>query len=197
MTEQRLSESALKLWVAVHWITSLGLIILTVVIWIIVSVVEGPLSQLLILPASLLIIAMCTHAYIKVFWSKFRYYYDDNELRVSSGVWWQKQVLVPFSRITNIDLRQGPMQRSRKLATLKIQTAGQGATNVAEILLFSQENYEELRDTLISQVSNLQFQLPTDGTLDSTQRNPAANLPDSISGILNVLDKIEKNTRKE
>jgi len=196
MNEQRLPVNTLKLWVAVHWITSIALIVLAVAIWIIVSVVEGPVPQLLILPVALLLIAISIHAYLKVFWSKFRYFYDENELRVSSGVWWQKQVLVPFSRITNIDLRQGPMQRSRKLATLKIQTAGQGATNVAEILLFSQEEYENLRDMLINKVSNLQLQLPTDGTLDNTVRKPTTGIPDSMTVILNVLEKIEKNTRK-
>ena len=88
------------------------------------------------------------------------------------------------------------MQRSRKLATLKIQTAGQGATNVAEILLFSQENYEELRDMLISQVSSLQLQLPSDGTLDNKGLKPSTNISDPMSSILETLKKIEKNTRK-
>lgn len=197
MIEHRLSESSLKLWMSINWITSLVLVTIAIIIWVIVSVVEGALPGLLIIPVALLVIAICIHAYLKVFWRKFKFFYDDQELRVSSGVWWQKQVLVPFSRITNIDLRQGPMQRSRKLATLKIQTAGQGATNVAEILLFSQEKYEELRDLLISRVSNLQLQLPTDGTTVNTQRRNLPGVSDSVSGIIAVLEQIEKNTRKE
>ena len=74
MIEQRLSEDTLKLWIAVHWITSLALIILAVAIWILVSIFEGSVPGLLIIPGVLFVISIFIHAYLKVFWRKFKFF---------------------------------------------------------------------------------------------------------------------------
>ena len=68
---------------------------------------------------------------------------------------------MPYNRITNISVVQGPISRALGLATVRVQTAGfSGATGasslqVAEAELFYVENAEELVDRIMDRVRRL------------------------------------------
>ena len=49
---------------------------------------------------------------------------DDTGLHVRRGRWWQKEVLVPRSRVQHLDIERGPIERNFGLATLVVHTAG-------------------------------------------------------------------------
>ncbi|MGQ9781071.1 MAG: PH domain-containing protein [Nitrososphaeria archaeon] len=60
---------------------------------------------------------------------------------------------MPYNSITNIDVTQGPLSRSLRIASLKIQTAGYSAQKAsAEIKIEGVEDYEALRDTIMGHV---------------------------------------------
>jgi membrane protein YdbS with pleckstrin-like domain len=54
----------------------------------------------------------------------WRYRVDVEGIEIWSGVVWRQAVVVPRSRVQHIDLSQGPIERSYRLATLSIHTAG-------------------------------------------------------------------------
>lgn len=63
-------------------------------------------------------------------WIGFRRYrntlwrLDDYGFAVRRGVAWQRETLVPLTRVQHLDLKHGPLQRMRRLSTLVVHTAG-------------------------------------------------------------------------
>ncbi len=71
------------------------------------------------------------------------------------GVWFKRKSYVPYNRITNIDVLQGPLSRQFGLGKVSIQTAGySGASSsgvrFAEISIFGVKNFEQVKDAIIS-----------------------------------------------
>ena len=88
-------------------------------------------------------------------------YYDTMTYKLSStemtwrrGVWFKNTGVVPYNRITNIDITQGPVSRSFGIAALKIQTAGYSAPNArtSEIRIEGVEDFEGMRESIMSMV---------------------------------------------
>ena len=193
MIEIKLSDKCWNLWASIYWWWMGFAILLCILLWGLTKYYHEDLPLLLLLiPTGLMAFTIYYNWYMRKYWKKFHFQYDEKELKVFSGVWWQKQILVPFSRITNIDIIQGPWQRSRDLATLNIQTAGRGGTQIAEAQLWSQDNYKQLRDDLLSRISK-KLPYPSDGTGESlVEENEQPNL----NKMIYLLEKIEKNTQK-
>lgn len=76
---------------------------------------------------------------------------DDEGLAVRRGRFWQRETRVPITRVQHLDLKRGPLQRSRRLATLVVHTAGtrHGAVTVPNL---DADDAEHLRDRLGRQI---------------------------------------------
>jgi membrane protein YdbS with pleckstrin-like domain len=92
-----------------------------------------------------------------VIWTKL--YYDsmwyelhDDEMRWKRGVIFRRTGIVPYNRITNIDIRQGPVMRRLAISTISIQTAGYSGQAQAEIRIEAIVHAEELRELIRSMV---------------------------------------------
>lgn len=81
-------------------------------------------------------------------WLYTRWRLDDDGFRLRKGRWWQNEVFVPRSRVQHLDIHNGPMERSRGLATLVIHTAGT-QSHALKQEGFSLETATRLRDALI------------------------------------------------
>lgn len=105
--------------------------------------------------ASLFITVGFTLYWIPRFQSSIRYVLEDDEVIVTKGVWWKNKSFVPYNRITNINIYQGPISRHLGLGRLAIQTAGfsgvSGSSGVktAEAVIFGVKNYEEVKDIIM------------------------------------------------
>ncbi len=53
----------------------------------------------------------------------WQYVIGDDALEVRRGVWWCTSAAVPFHRIQQIDVEQGPLQRRHDVVTLRLRTA--------------------------------------------------------------------------
>jgi uncharacterized membrane protein YdbT with pleckstrin-like domain len=80
---------------------------------------------------------------------------------IEKGVWWKKKSIVPYNRITNIDVIQGPLSRHFSLGKISIQTAGfsgggsGGNAKAAEAVILGIRNFEEIKDFILSRVKRL------------------------------------------
>jgi len=105
--------------------------------------------------ASLLIVVGFTLYWIPRFHSSIRYVLEDDEIIVTKGLWWKTRNFVPYNRITNINIYQGPISRRLGLGKLAIQTAGfsgvSGSSGVktAEADIFGIKNFEEIKDIIM------------------------------------------------
>jgi membrane protein YdbS with pleckstrin-like domain len=62
------------------------------------------------------------------------------------GVWVPTTGIVPYNRITNIDVRPGPVMRVLGIFTRAVQTAGYSGQAVPEIRIEGMEHEGELRE---------------------------------------------------
>lgn len=76
---------------------------------------------------------------------------DDEGLAVRRGRFWQAETRVPATRVQHLDVKRGPLQRRRALATLVVHTAGSGNSAVSVPNLDS-EDAERLRERLSRQI---------------------------------------------
>jgi uncharacterized protein len=94
---------------------------------------------------------------IFVFWVRLYYvsmWYEmrDDEMSWKRGVWFRRTGIVSYSRITNLDVIQGPVMRILGISTLSIQTAGYSGQAVPEIRIEGIEHAEDLRELIRSLV---------------------------------------------
>lgn len=126
--------------------------------------------------------------------SSIKYVLDDDEIIVTRGVWWKTKSVVPYNRITNVNIYQGPISRHFGLGKLSIQTAGFSGVNssghkTAEAEIFGIRNFEEIKDTVMGFVKGtkpvaVEAKAETASSVDRSQQ------------ILEELRKIRKAVEK-
>jgi hypothetical protein len=82
----------------------------------------------------------------RLYYASVVYHLNDTEMTWKRGVWFRKTGIVPYNRITNVDIVQGPVMRIFGISNLKIETAGgNSGKNSAEIQLEGIADPEPLR----------------------------------------------------
>lgn len=120
-----------------------------------------------------------------LYYASMEYELRDDELSWRRGVWFRRTGIVPYNRITNIDIRQGPLMRALGISNLAVQTAGYSGQMVPEILLEAMEHAEELRATLRSRV-----RMETGG--DGTGSGASAPRPAQETTDLLILEELRR-----
>ena len=99
-------------------------------------------------------IFLITLYWIPKYYKSIVYKLTRDEMVWHRGVWFKKTGIVPYNRITNIDIAQGPVSRKLRIAALKIQTAGYSGQNMAtsEIRIDGMKDFEAIRDIIMTLV---------------------------------------------
>lgn len=84
----------------------------------------------------------------------FAWRLDDDGLAVRRGTLWQSETRVPATRVQHLDLKRGPLQRRRTLATLVVHTAGTRMSTVT-VAHLDDGDAERLRDVLSRRVDDV------------------------------------------
>ncbi|MBP1929112.1 membrane protein YdbS with pleckstrin-like domain [Methanolinea mesophila] len=120
----------------------------------------------------------------------------DDEVTWKRGVWFRQTGIVPYDRITNIDIYQGPLMRYLGFSLIKIQTAGFSGQAKAEITMEGIVEAEELRETIRTMIRETRMAGgATDGTVGAVSSGiPAPAIPGELLGELRsirmLLEKI-------
>jgi membrane protein YdbS with pleckstrin-like domain len=108
----------------------------------------GSILAFLLMP-----IFIITLYWIPKFWHSITYKLTKDDMTWQRGVWFKKTGIVPYNRITNVDVAQGPISRNLGIAALKIQTAGySGQTTSSEIKIEGVKEFNELREIIMDMV---------------------------------------------
>jgi uncharacterized protein len=110
----------------------------------------------------------------------------EDEMSWKRGVWFRTTGIVPFNRITNLDVKQGPVMRALGISTLAVQTAGYSGQAVPEIRIEGMEHAEELREIIRSLVR--QTGSRGDGTGEPCA--PSSSAP--VSADQRIIDELVK-----
>ncbi len=162
--------------------------------WYIPVLILAPIWVTLIITMTVgaiaLVITLVTLYWIPKYYNTLKYKLTNNEMVWRRGVWFRKTGIVPYNRITNIDIEQGPVSRKLGIGSLKIQTAGYSAASSgtgrqAEIRIEGVVHFEELRQFIMGFVHG------------QKQAGPATGVYESEDKVLGELVKIRKLLEKK
>lgn len=125
-------------------------------------------------------------------------YYDtiffelkDDEVTWKRGVWFRMTGIVPYDRITNIDIYQGPLMRYFGFSSIKLQTAGYSAQARSEIILEGIMEAEELRETIRSLIRKSRTVAgPSDATGTPARQGTPHPSDDSLVGEIRAIRQL-------
>jgi uncharacterized protein len=177
-------------WFIIDFLLFVALILACTLLPILFSGAIDPFVALALLAglaAAIIIFVVWTRLY----YDTMAYELHEDELRWRRGVWFRTTGIVPYNRITNLDLRQGPVMRRLGISTISIQTAGYSGQVVPEIRIEAIEHAEELREFLRASVRACAT--AGDGTGTSGQVPHPADQPFATIGTsMLILDELKK-----
>lgn len=110
--------------------------------------------------ASVVLLPVIISLIVALYWiprlhSSIKYMLEKDEIVVERGVWWKTKSVVPYNRVTNVNIYQGPLSRHYGIGRLAIQTAGFSGVNssghkTAEADIIGIRNFEETKDAVMS-----------------------------------------------
>ncbi len=122
------------------------------------ALIAGIVASAVLLPVFVILVVALY--WIPKFHSSIKYVLEEDEIVVEKGVWWKTKSMVPYNRITNVNIYQGPISRHYGVGRLSIQTAGFSGVNssgqkTAEADIIGIRNFEETKDAVMSYVKGL------------------------------------------
>ncbi len=174
---------------SLYFIYLLGGIVIGVLTWMTpVALFAQPIVTIVISSFIAPIILFIMY-WIPKYYATITYKLSGDEMTWRRGVWFKNTGIVPYNRITNVDIIQGPVSRKFGIGTLKIQTAGYSGNNQnsSEIRLEGIHEFEDLREFIMKLVRG---------------RKPVAveayeSEPDSDTDVVKELVKIRKLLEKK
>jgi len=114
-----------------------------------------------------------TLLWARLYFDTVVYNLNETEIAWRRGVWFRQTGIVPYNRITNVDILQGPVMRYFGISDLRIQTAGYSAKATAEIRLNGIADPAPLRDMIMGYVRERPPVAAVTGGAESRQGEPA------------------------
>ena len=139
------------------WGTALLLIALLIAGLALLLIIDDPEGKYILagLFVILAIIVLGVLGWIPAFFRSLEYTITDESINGKKGVFWQKTTAVPYFKITNVDVTQGPVERAFGIGKIHCQTAGvagpQGQR--AELKLVGIKNLEEVKNTILDKIA--------------------------------------------
>ncbi|MDD3091663.1 MAG: PH domain-containing protein [Methanoregulaceae archaeon] len=125
---------------------------LAILPWFIPLALFSPPIVSLLVGVPLLALVLLAAWWIPKYYQTILYTLQEEDICWRRGVWFRQTGIVPYNRITNVDIIQGPLARIFGLSSLRIQTAGYSAQAPAELVLAGIVNPEEIRDIIMGHV---------------------------------------------
>lgn len=84
-------------------------------------------------------------------WQRFRYWFEEEELRIEYGLFIKKKRYIPFERIQSLNYTEGIFHRPFGLVKVKVETAGGGPTKEAdaELTAITKQAAEQIKKEML------------------------------------------------
>jgi len=134
----------------IGWAVLFGLIFL---VWLVLLLVLGERVFGMIAAAGM-IISLPFLFWIAAYFRSLEYSITGDAVKGKKGVFWKKFVTMPYHKITNVDITQGPLQRKFNVGTIHCQTAGAGGQQggVAELKMEGIRDLEGVKNAIMERV---------------------------------------------
>ncbi|HUW57796.1 MAG TPA: PH domain-containing protein [Planctomycetota bacterium] len=151
---------------------------------------EGDLAEasMAVFAPGALIPWMASSAYAVLYFFSIRYRLDDRYVTKACGVLWKKRRSIPLEKITNLDVRQGPVERLLGFGQVWIFTPSTGAMRPEEKLVGLPDPHG-MKQTLVDYTENVtRPRAPAE--------TPAATPAASGDRVVSVLEDIRETLRR-
>jgi len=81
-----------------------------------------------------------------LYWQRFEFRVGETEIRIDSGIFSRTHRSIPFDRVQDVDITQGPVARLLGLAQVKFETGGSAGQEEGVLQAISLERAEALRE---------------------------------------------------
>ena len=125
-------------------------VVVLVLPWLVPFVIFSPPSvALAVAVPSLAIIAFVAY-WIPLYHESIVYRLSVTEVTWQRGVWCRQTGSVPYNRITNVDISQGPLMRFFSFSAGRVQTAGYSAQAQAEFVIIGIADAWDLQEKIMN-----------------------------------------------
>lgn len=105
--------------------------------------VSGRLGTALLATGALLVVLVVSTF---IYWRRFAFRVGESEIRIDSGILSRTHRSIPFDRVQDVDISQGPLARLLGLAQVKFETGGSAGQDEGVLPAIAFERAEELRE---------------------------------------------------
>lgn len=177
----------LRMWERIN-LVSFGILLLAVLVLFFMDI---PLSFSLVILVVWLAGFLVTVIYLPAMFRNLAYSLTDDAVRLNKGVFWKRRTTVPYAKITNIDITQGPVERMFAVSTVHIQTAGSSVASgtTAELVMYGITDPESLKDEIMVRIH-------APAVTESSTHEEPGDSDASLSAILSELKLIRKALEK-
>ena len=132
-------------------------IALGVLPWAIPLTLFAPRLSLVVIYLPTLLTAIFVIFWTQKYYETVEFELDEDYVHSIRGVWWRRESRIPYYRVNDVILRQGPLQRMLGLANLDFHTAALGGRTRPEVTFFQleAEKAEELRNEALKRIGIL------------------------------------------
>jgi uncharacterized protein len=125
-------------------------VVLLVLPWLVPIILFSPRPVAAGIAIPVLAVIAFVVYWIPLYYASVTYMLTTTEITWQRGVWFRQTGIVPYNRITNVDIMQGPLMRYSGFSALRVQTAGYSAQARAEIVLNGIEDPKDLQEKIMS-----------------------------------------------
>lgn len=152
-----------------------------------------------VLPVGLgmiLAISLPVPLWISAYYRSIEWIVDDEVIKAKKGIFWRIRVEVPYAKICNIDVIQGPLQRMFDVGTINVYTAGGGSAQgtKAELQIEGIREPEPLKDIIMKKVSKAATTIQQE-TVETPINKTSSEILVQILAELTAIRKVVKENR--
>jgi membrane protein YdbS with pleckstrin-like domain len=97
-------------------------------------------------------IAVFCFFWLPYYFKSLKYTISDDFMRIQSGVIWKRLITIPYEKVQNVEVHQGPLERNFALGKVLIHTAGFSGQTTAEGIIKGIINFQHLASVLTERV---------------------------------------------
>lgn len=181
------------MWLVIWAIWSAAGLALWLVLLLTVPEEEARLALAICLAVTVVVVGLIL-VWIPAFYKSLGYEICGDSVKMKSGVIWKRRVTVPFPKITNVDVTQGPLQRAFNLGTIHVQTAGAGGAQGAraEVILMGVRDLEEVKERIMERVKSYtgsKSEEVKEKTMEVSDSDVLGRMLEELSAIREILEK--------
>jgi membrane protein YdbS with pleckstrin-like domain len=136
--------------------------------------------------------------WIPAYFRSLQYAIADDVVKGQRGVFWKRFITIPYHKITNVDITQGPLQRNYHVGTIHCQTAGaggqQGAT--AELKMEGVGDLEGLKEAIMERVKGIALSRLTEAQRGVGEMEESETLRAILRELTTMRGLLEKQTHR-